>query len=100
MMPEEFPHDSDRVWQALAAAARRAADEPPMPLDADLVLRARRAGPSRRENHDQQRLVSWAALIAVAASLLVTVISWSDVVAAWSPEPAIFELPVPLEPVE
>lgn len=91
--------DPELTWQALAAAARGADAEPIGPVNVEQVLQAAR-GVRGQERSRDDRLVSWAAVIAVAASLLLTVMSWSDVVAAWSPEPAIFELPVPLEPLE
>lgn len=48
--------------------------------------------------HDE-RIVSWAAVFALAASLLLMFTYWSDVAAAWSPQPAIFELPLDWEPL-
>lgn len=99
MTEQDSQPDPQRTWQTLAAAARRAEAEPLAPLNAERVLQAAR-GVNVRDDRREQRLVSWAAAIAVAASLLITVMSWSDVVAAWSPEPAIFEFPVPLEPME
>lgn len=96
-------NDADRTWEALVAAARTAPTDELRPLDADQAVRqalaARKIQPAplvRSEEH----LVSWAALFAVAASLLLTVVCWSDVKAAWSPEPAIFDLPLNWEPLE
>lgn len=92
----------ERTWSALVAAARRAPEEAPSALDVgrvvDVALGARCARPRPPLNRDE-RIVSWAALFALAASLLLTFTYWSDVAAAWSPPPAIFELPLDLEPL-
>jgi hypothetical protein len=103
MTKPEQTSDADRTWKSLVAAARTAPSEPMTAVDADQVVRnalgARCARPQPLVRSEAS-LVSWAALFAVAASLLLTVVCWSDVTAAWSPEPAIFDLPVELEPLQ
>lgn len=103
MTNDKRQNDADRAWQSLVAAARTAPSDALPALDVNQVVRqalaARQVQPApslRREEH----LVSWVAVFAVAASLLLTVVCWSDVVAAWSPEPAVFELPLGMEPWE
>ena len=100
--PEQ--HDeTDRAWRSLVAAARQSPNETLPALDAEQVARtawglagARPQPPAQAD----ERLVSWAAVFALAASLALMFTYWSDVASAWSPQPAIFDLPVALEPVE
>jgi hypothetical protein len=95
--------DPDEVWKTLVAAARQAPSEALPALDAEQVaqtawgLAVARPQPPLKGD---ERIVSWAAVFALAASLALMLTYWSDVAAAWSPEPAIFDLPVVLEPVE
>jgi hypothetical protein len=99
---EDEMDEPERIWNALVAAARRVPKEPLPALDVDRVLQAagtsKKVRPSSTSNRDE-RIISWAALFALAASLLLTFTYWSDVAAAWSPQPAIFELPLNLEPL-
>lgn len=101
-----MPHDSqppnvDRTWQRLVAAARQAPPEALPKCDVDAIVAA--VGSARTATSmsfaalpsssgreawdDDRRIVSWAALFAVAASLLLTFACWSEVSAMWSPPP-------------
>lgn len=94
--------EPERIWNALIAAAQKAPNEALAPLNVDQVvatsLGARCARPQPPLRNDE-RIVSWAALFALAASLLLAFAYWPDVAAAWSPPPTIFELPLDLEPL-
>lgn len=103
MTKPEQTNDADRTWKTLVGAARTAPSEELRPLDAEQMARTALGARCARPQplmRSEESLVSWAALFAVAASLLLTVVCWSDVTAAWSPEPAIFDLPVELEPLQ
>ena|ERR1041385_5679265 len=102
MTSSEHNNDADRAWQTLVTAARQAPSEAMPALDADRVLQAAlgaRCPRPQPPSTSDERLVSWAAAFALAASLLLTMTCWSDVVAAWSPRPTIFDLAVDMEPV-
>lgn len=100
------PPNADRAWQTLVAAARQAPPDalPRCAVDAIVAAVAsangveRRPSTDREAGEDDRRLVSWAALFAVAASLLLTFACWSEVSAMWSP-PSIFDCAIEVGPL-
>lgn len=103
MMQETNKSKIDEVWKSLVAASRSAPNEPTPTSAGDLAdrvlhLGARYARPQPPSSSDE-RFVSWAAAIALAASILITLVCWEDVAFAWSPRPAIWEVDLVEEPL-
>jgi hypothetical protein len=81
-MTSHEPNDADAVWQRLTKAAKslpppdRAAA--PAGFAANVLMQARAVGRPAFRTSDERRVLSWAAVFAVAASLLVAVTNWND----------------------
>jgi hypothetical protein len=91
---------ADALWRRLAGAARL--DSPSTTCPPGFAQRVIAQLPDRRlvvVVRERQRLVSVAACLALAASLLVCVWSWRDLEAAWSPPPEILAPVVDVEPL-
>ncbi|MBL9082078.1 MAG: hypothetical protein JNK76_09755 [Planctomycetales bacterium] len=74
--------DADAAWRRIVAVARTSppslAESPPDGF-ADFVLAlARRERLAASPAEEERRILSWGAILAIAASLLVAVSSWSD----------------------
>ena len=79
-------------WQFVAARSQRdltaASSRPPAGF-ADRVLAARRRDSGVLLRREDERLVTWAACLAVAASLLLSLWSWPALQVAWAGEPIV-----------
>ncbi|HEX4129857.1 MAG TPA: hypothetical protein VHZ24_07425 [Pirellulales bacterium] len=90
----------EQLWRQLAAAAH-AFDTPPTPPPgfADRVVEcAFRRPVASFVLHERQRIVSTAAWVALAASVLICFWSWRELEAAWW-TPPIFDSVVHIEPL-
>jgi hypothetical protein len=89
------------VWERLAAAcAEPALPVTPPPGFTDRVLAAVPQARVALVRNDQQRVVSAAAWLALAASVLICVWSWNDLQAAWNDsETEVFEELITWDPL-
>lgn len=99
---EQIDSDGDRRWQSLVCRAQQAPAEvvPPIPagfVDQVMAELPRHASAARARG--AERLVAASAGLAVAASLLLAVLSWQDIESVLSAGPTSLEQIVQLEPV-
>lgn len=85
-VPDSDPaRDADKAeaaWRRIVSAAQSsppsAAERPPEGFADSVLALARRERLAARPAEEERRILSWGAILAVAASLLVAVSSWSD----------------------
>jgi hypothetical protein len=82
---------ADALWRRLTAAHVAPVSSPCPPGFAERVVAQLGTRSDLVGVREQQRIVSAAACLALAASLLVCVFSWRDLEAAWSPPPTILQ---------
>jgi hypothetical protein len=74
--------DAGAAWRRIVDAARTSpsslAERPPDGFADSVLALTRRDASVVRPAEEERRILSWAAMLAVAASLLVAVSSWSD----------------------
>ena len=74
--------DADAAWHRIVDAARTSppslAERPPDGFADSVLALARRERLTARPADEERRILSWGAMLAVAASLLVAVSSWGD----------------------
>jgi hypothetical protein len=80
--PSRDAGDAYAVWRRIVDAARTSppslVERPPDGFADSVLALARRDGPVVHAAEEERRILSWAAMLAIAASLLVAVSSWSD----------------------